>query len=114
MRIKWLHLSDIHFAFQNQDSYFLRKALITQLQNLAQNNDFTHLFISGDLLNRYCIDSDKLEETADFINAIVEAIKVPLPHVIIVPGNHDHNRNDGKTIIEDIYKNPEKADEKTQ
>lgn len=114
MRMKWLHLSDIHFAFQNQNSYFLRKDFVALLKTLAEKNDFTHLLISGDLLYKYCIDSEKVKDTINFIREIIEKTNIPSTHIIIVPGNHDHNRNAGKTIVEEIYKEPDKVDEKIQ
>ena len=52
MRIKWLHLSDIHFNYKNYDSDLLRKDFIERIAELSKGESFTHLFLSGDILYR--------------------------------------------------------------
>ena len=52
MRIKWLHLSDIHFNYKNFDSHELREDFIDRIKLLCQNEPFTHLFLTGDILFR--------------------------------------------------------------
>ena len=50
MRIKWLHLSDIHFNYKNYESHSLREDFLKRIQSLDQTEPFTHLFITGDIL----------------------------------------------------------------
>jgi hypothetical protein len=52
MRIKWLHLSDIHFNYKNYESHSLREDFLKRIQSLDQTEPFTHLFITGDILLR--------------------------------------------------------------
>ncbi len=90
MRIKWLHLSDIHFNFKNFDSHSLREDFIERITSLSQNEPFTHLFLTGDILFR----NDQADTgTVTFIKKLIEALQLPLENVILVPGNHDHNRD---------------------
>ena len=87
MRIKWLHLSDIHFNYQNYASHSLREDFIKRIEALSQGEPFTHLFLTGDILFRYAVANS---ETIDFISKLIQTLNIPLENVILVPGNHDH------------------------
>lgn len=89
MRIKWLHLSDIHFNFKNYASHELREDFINRINFLCQNEPFTHLFLTGDILFR---NNPADPETVAFIKELINILQLPVKNVIIVPGNHDHNR----------------------
>lgn len=89
MRIKWMHLSDIHFNFKNYESHSLREDFLERVHSLSQSEPFTHLFISGDILYRnQKADSD----TVEFLNRIISSMGISPKNVVIVPGNHDHDR----------------------
>lgn len=103
MRIKWLHLSDIHFNYRNFDSRLLRKDFIDRIKRISESEKFTHLFLTGDILYKYNSNNESANETAKFINDLIIAMCIDSQNVFIVPGNHDHNR--GSTIIDDIYSN---------
>ncbi len=90
MRIKWLHLSDIHFNYKNFDSHELREDFIARINLLCENEPFTHLFLTGDILFR---NNQADSETVAFINKLISILQLPTENVIIVPGNHDHNRD---------------------
>ena len=100
MRIRWLHLSDIHFNFKNYDSHSLRQDFLKRIETLSHVEPFTHLFITGDIL--YC--NNKADEgTIKFIKDLITIMNVDKDQVIIVPGNHDHNRNVSITVLEELY-----------
>lgn len=101
MRVKWLHLSDIHFNYKNYDSSELREAFLDRIKRISEDEPFTHLFLTGDILFR---NSELCEETVHFISDLISAIGIDKNHVMLVPGNHDHDRE--KTILNsgDIYK----------
>ena len=104
MRIKWLHLSDIHFNFKNYDSHELREDLIARISALCQNEPFTHLFLTGDILFR---NNTADPDTVAFIKKLISILQLPVENVIIVPGNHDHDRN---AVISTLSTLPDQED----
>lgn len=99
MRIKWLHLSDIHFNYKSYNTSMLRDDFLCIIKKIQESEPFTHLFLSGDILNKY----EKAEAaTVDFINNIIEIMGISKSNVFIVPGNHDHNRNVAIQVMGDI------------
>ena len=104
MRIKWLHLSDIHFNFKNYDSHELREDLIARISALCQNEPFTHLFLTGDILFR---NNTADPDTIAFIKKLISILQLPVENVIIVPGNHDHDRN---AVISTLSTLPDQED----
>lgn len=105
MRVKWLHLSDIHFNFKNFNSNELRKDFIEKVNNFGSEEPFTHIFLTGDILNR---NSDAHDDTIGFIELLIKAVNVDKNNVFLVPGNHDHDRNQTIQHTKSIF---EKADE---
>lgn len=102
MRIKWLHLSDIHFNYKNYNSHSLREDFLKRVLSLSQSEPFTHLFITGDILYR----NQKADlETIDFIRSLVSNMKLSSENVYIIPGNHDHDRNITISILNDLFSN---------
>ena len=101
MRIKWLHLSDIHFNFKNFDSHSLREDFLDRINNLSQTEPFTHLFLTGDILFQ---NNQADTETVEFIKGLIDTMHLPLENVILVPGNHDKDWNNklvqGTFIVE--------------
>lgn len=106
MRIKWLHLSDIHFNFKNYDSHELREDFLNRIKLLCQNEPFTHLFLTGDLLFR---NNQADPETVGFIKKLIGILQLPDENVVVVPGNHDHDRNAAISQIESLPKKKELA-----
>lgn len=104
MRMKWLHLSDIHFNFKNYESHDLREDFIARISILNQSEPFTHLFLTGDVLYRY---NSADCETIEFIKRIIEVLSIPIENVIIVPGNHDHYRD---VVISQLASLPDQSD----
>lgn len=97
MRIKWLHLSDIHFNYKNYNSELLRKDFISRITELSNREHFTHLFLTGDLLFQYGEPDDR---TIHFLSNLRSAMNLSQDNVFIVPGNHDHDRSAPKALFE--------------
>lgn len=108
MRIKWLHLSDIHFNYKNFDSTTLRQDFISRIQEISANEPFTHLFLTGDILFQ---NAEASRDTLDFIKTLIDTVNVGVDHVFLVPGNHDHDRNQTIEYTSNIYA---KEDEKSK
>lgn len=88
--MKWVHISDIHFNFENYNTDVLREKLI---QFLEKENDIDFILITGDSIYQYG-KNGKTEDSINFINNIVHACKCDKTNVYLCPGNHDINRND--------------------
>lgn len=104
MRIKWLHLSDIHFSYKNYDSRLLRADFIDRIKELCESEHFTHLFLSGDILNKNTLKETDDSETVQFLNELISAMGINTSSVFLVPGNHDHDRDIAKNLLEEAYK----------
>ena len=103
MRIKWLHLSDIHFNYKNYDSELLRKDFIERIAELSKGESFTHLFLSGDILYRNGTPDSK---TISFLEQLIASMSLSKECVVIVPGNHDHDREVSKTLVSSLMLAP--------
>lgn len=106
MRIKWLHLSDIHFNYKNFDSRILRKDFIDRIRKENESEGFTHLFLTGDILDKYNLTNESDAETVAFINDLIIAMKIETNNVFIVPGNHDHDRDTTISLTDGVYSDP--------
>ena len=100
MRIKWLHLSDIHFNYKNYDSGLLRKDFVERIAELSKGESFTHLFLSGDILYR---NGKSDSNTISFLEQLITAMSLPKECVIVVPGNHDHDREVSKKLVNSLF-----------
>ena len=107
MRIKWLHLSDIHFNYKNYESHSLREDFLKRIQSLDQTEPFTHLFITGDILNG---NAKADEETIEFIKKLMEIMKLTKDSAFIVPGNHDHDRTVTQAVLQRLFNGKKKKD----
>lgn len=104
MRVKWLHLSDIHFTYKNYNSHDLRDDFINRISALQESEPFTHLFISGDILHQNNIIDDGTDETIKFIKCLIRTMNLHMNNIFIVPGNHDHDRKITEQIIKKYLK----------
>lgn len=93
-------MSDIHFNFKNYDSHSLRQDFLQRIETLSHAEPFTHLFITGDIL--YC-NKKADEDTIKFVKDLITIMNIEKDQVIIVPGNHDHNRDVSITVLEELY-----------
>ena len=107
MRIKWLHLSDIHFNYKNYESHSLREDFLKRIQSLDQTEPFTHLFITGDILNG---NSKADEDTIKFVKRLMEIMRLTKDSVFIVPGNHDHDRTITQAVLQRLFNGKKKKE----
>ncbi len=87
MRIKWLHISDLHCNYENYDTKRMRNILIKYLKGL--NLDLDYIFITGDIAYQ---DKGYTKVLNKFISDIAASTNVILDNIIITPGNHDLKR----------------------
>lgn len=107
MRIKWLHLSDIHFNYKNYESHSLRKDFLKRIQSLDQSEPFTHLFITGDIL----YGNEKAdEETIVFVKDLMRIMNLTKESVFIIPGNHDHDRAITQEVLKKLLDGKKKKE----
>ena len=107
MRIKWLHLSDIHFNYKNYESHSLREDFLKRIQSLDQTEPFTHLFITGDVLNG---NAKADEDTIKFVKKLMEIMRLTKDSIYIVPGNHDHDRTVTQAVIKRLFDGKKKEE----
>lgn len=93
-KIKWLHLSDIHYNMTNYESEWLRNNLIKTLTN--QNEKIDMLIVTGDLLYQF---KSSFNEVEKFLKSIINVINIPFENVFIVPGNHDFKRSSSRELL---------------
>ena len=103
--LRWLQISDIHFQpkkkteiqeIEHFNNKQLKEKLPKYLTELGEEFDF--LICSGDY--RYAPSKESNPQNAvQFIHKIAETIGVDTDHIIIVPGNHDLNRDEVRTVI---------------
>lgn len=89
MNFKILHLSDMHIS-SNEDSNhkMLRNNLVNYVKGVS---DIDAIIITGDIVDRY--DKKAFSVGKDFVGEILDATGLEKDKVLIVPGNHDMERN---------------------
>ena len=106
-RISWLHMSDIHYNFDNYDTMMMRDATISYLKTLQMSFDF--MIITGGI--RYK-DEPYSDDTVNFIHQILGEMQINKDNLFIVPGNHDVKRSfKRKTLIKGITSSENSSDE---
>ena len=107
MRVKWLHISDIHFNYRNYDSELLRKDFIRRMAELGKHERFTQLILSGDILFQ---NKEYDSGTTQFLESLVSALSISKERVFIVPGNHDHDRDATRVLAETLFSEKQEAE----
>ena len=87
-KIRWLHFSDLHLNEKGVETRRLRNKLPEYLESLNICCDYA--FFTGDI--RYAPSGKFLEDSAERIQSICNAVHVPIDRLFVVPGNHDINR----------------------
>lgn len=82
----------------------MREDFIKRISLLSQNEPFTHLFLTGDILFR---NNEADRETIEFIKKLIEIMELTADNVYIAPGNHDHDRD---IVISQLEKLPKQDD----
>ena len=90
--MKWLHLSDIHFARFGFKTEKLRSALIEKLEVLSPELSF--ILITGDCFYKNKLNPDTISELRNFIIKLSKACNIDKHRVYLCQGNHDLYRYD--------------------
>ena len=100
MKLKWLHISDIHYHFSTYESDRLREDMLQRIESESKRDPFDMVFCTGDLADKNGSFDNGLVK---YLNEISCAVDIPKENFIIVPGNHDHDRNCAKSVLDMIY-----------
>ena len=88
-KMRWLHISDLHFGYKSNNIVQMLEELI------RQKPCFDHvdcLFLTGDFRYAKEYKDDYPDDAAYYLRSIQEKFGVRGDHVFLVPGNHDVNR----------------------
>lgn len=100
-KFRWVHLSDIHYAYKNSHTNRIRERLIHILKEKNTEASANCLIITGDITDKSCEYADELY---DFLNSIGETLNIDKKDIFIIPGNHDIKRSDVRTkLLTKIY-----------
>ena len=104
----WLHLSDIHFGYQDSpnrwDQKLVLKNLITDIkQRIDREPDLqpNAIFITGDLAFSG-EEKQYTEMLAPWLAEVSASVGVSNERIFMVPGNHDVKRSDRKTEVHEL------------
>lgn len=101
MSFRWLHISDLHFGFDNYTVTQMRNQFLNYIKSLQP---IDYLFITGDFIYapKY---NDSDEALLSFIEKIQSILSISKDNIFVVPGNHDIKR-DGirKLVISQVLK----------
>lgn len=89
--INWLHMSDIHYNFNDYETQRLRDDALKYLNFLNMKYDF--IALTGDMAYK----SGGYTEVKSFINELRNLLKIP-GNIFLVPGNHDLKRSQEREI----------------
>jgi len=68
MKYRWVHLSDIHFAYKDYFSNRIRDQLFKKLQQISRQDKVNFLFITGDLTDKNADYTEELYKFGSIIN----------------------------------------------
>lgn len=89
MKYRWIHLSDIHFAYKNYQTNRIRTELFKKIKEIVRQDKVNFLFITGDITDK---DAEYDNNLLKFIAEISNIMELDEKHIFIVPGNHDISR----------------------
>ena len=90
-RLRWLHISDLHYNTSDTTSVALRDNLPVFLRK--KNIRCDYLFCTGDIRTANKNPNDFTDDMAQYLINLCKATETPRKHLFIVPGNHDVNRD---------------------
>ena len=103
--IRILQISDIHWLAipDAMDDYSLmRHEFLDDIESFCKNGNgqFDHLLICGDIA--FSGEKEQYTKAKTYIENICDKIKLNKSEVYVVPGNHDKQRNAGKTVLRNL------------
>ena len=91
MKIKILHLSDLHFTVNNTSQNIVLSSLYKKIENdIVPTNKPDILIITGDIA--FSGKQKEYEKAKEYIDSIANLCKIKHENIFIVPGNHDVDR----------------------
>lgn len=93
MLFRWIHLSDLHFAYKDYHTNRLRLKLLNRLEEVNRQNEIHALFITGDITDK---NAEYDNDLYSFINEIVGVLRLTREQLFMVPGNHDIARSSAR------------------
>ena len=97
--LRWIHLSDIHFS--GNEGYAIKRMRDTILEKIGQvskGKQFDMAFITGDLAYQGGAYDSNLKK---FIETLMEVLGISSDELFMIPGNHDLDRSQLRTLIID-------------
>lgn len=88
--LKWIHLSDIHYNFNNYPSLRMRDLLLKYIEEICKGDIYNFMIITGDILYK---GKNYNGTVVEFIDKMLETSKIEKGNLYIVPGNHDLKRS---------------------
>ncbi|MBY6756714.1 metallophosphoesterase [Clostridium botulinum] len=101
-KIRWIHLSDIHYNFNNYETDWLRDSMINLFKK--ENDKYDFITITGDLLYQFKVGFE--DGIIKYLSEISNVLRVPKENIFMVPGNHDFERSRKREIFIKGLKNP--------
>lgn len=95
-KLRWLHLSDIHYNINNYSSLRMRDQLLKYIEDICKNDKYNFMIVTGDISYKGNTYND---EVIEFINRMLEATKIEKNNLYIVPGNHDLKRSKPRELM---------------
>ena len=92
-QLRWLHLSDFHLKSNDKWSQdVVLRSLLTDISNrFSDDTPLDFIFITGDLA--YSGKHQEYLIVEDFLHQLLRETRVSHDRLLMVPGNHDINRN---------------------
>lgn len=92
-KITWLHLSDLHLGKDVYNEKTVLEELLADIKTQIAVNDIKldFVFITGDLT--FSGQKKEFEYVQEFLNKLLDITELSKDDIILVPGNHDVNRN---------------------
>lgn len=98
MKLRFLQISDIHFQYKNYNTAKLRDKLVEKLEMLHKEMEFNSVLVTGDIAHQ---GGDCAEDTKTFLEDILSATNTTKSNTHIIPGNHDIQRDEIRSLILD-------------
>lgn len=97
-KLRWIHLSDIHYNYENYNTLAMKNKLHEYLEEITRSDKYDFVVITGDICYRFGKMDDQMIEN------IIKTCKVPQENIYMVPGNHDIKRGKLRDAVLDSIK----------
>lgn len=92
MKVKILHISDLHFKTQNISQDIVIDSLLKKIQDICRKEEKPNvLIITGDIT--HAGKSEQYAKAKVFIDQVIRTCDIANERIFIIPGNHDVDRD---------------------